>query len=225
MAESENKGSIIPALIMLTMFLGIVMFLIYIVINYNHGTDCKIKAWFDEDKYCIDVANISYDHEWQMRSHEQDKINREKAEQKKIKLQETFDKKTACYEAGYEVNKSFDLLEDYGLSCKKIAYINDHLIDNFEKKDAGYIKGSYSGILSHGSVSGKMYQYVNDRILATGQLVENIYYHTDCENSTNKWFIENNFWDGKKLNKKDTTKIDYFTEEEFVMEYVERCLV
>ena len=66
--------------------------------------------------------------------------------------------------------------------------------------------------------------YINDRILATGQLIETIEYHVDCENTTNKWFINNQYYTKPYLDKEDTTKIDYYTEEEFVMAYIERCI-
>ncbi len=183
------------------------------IINHETGFVCKTQALFNSDSYCYQnydyngrMSNVSNgDYDWEIRSHKQneiDKLNRREANRKK---QLELDKQKQCYDEGYLINESFNISE-YGLNCKKIAYLNDHLMDNFKKKDSGYISGSYSGLLSRGYVNGKMYQYINDRVLATGMLVQNINYHVDCED------------------KKHNEKIDYYTEEEFVMYYVEECI-
>ena len=209
-------------------FGGLVLFVLFVlfasafVIDYQFGVNCKVRS-ISEDKYCVDATNVTYGHVWQVRSHEQDRINSEKATQEKKKWDDEYQKKIECYANGYDYSESFDIFEDYNLTCNKIDYLNDHLMDNFEKVDGGYIKGSYSGFLSHGRVEGKSYQYINERIVATGKLIEKIEYHVDCNNSTDKYILTHT-WVGTHFESKDTTKIDYFTEEEFVMAYVERCI-
>lgn len=209
--------------------LGVLMFIMsmfiitFFAMNYFYGWTCHIKS-IGEDRYCSDDAVRVGDHDWKVRSHEEDRINSEKRAEEKRKIDEEQQKKIACYASGYDYNESFDIFDDYNLTCKKIAYLNDHLMDNFEKKDGGYIRGSYSGFLSHGSVEGKSYEYINERIVATGKLIENIKYHVDCENSTNKYILTHDYHRGTYFQPQDTTKIDYFTEEEFVMTYVDRCI-
>lgn len=196
----------------------IVVSIIWVLISIwalDLGTFCKTKDLFNgEDNYCYHKpytgryqnlsSSPSYDG-WEMKSHKQDEVNRLGRERVKEEQKQARLKQKQCYDSGYFVNESFKV-SDYGLTCKKIAYLNDHLMDNFEQRDGGYISGSYSGFLSHGSVSGKSYEYVNERVLATGMLIENINYHVDCNQV------------------KHNEKIDYFTEEEFVMYYVNQCV-
>jgi len=172
--------------------------------DHMFGVGCHTKAAFSEDKYCVNSANYTNSRDWTIRSHEQDRINAEKRAAKKEQARLAKQEYEKCYDEGYFVNESFRV-SDY-FTCKQVEYLNDHLMDNFEKRKVGYVSGYYSGILSHGSISGETHQYINDRILATGKLVENINHQVDCNNE------------------KQDERIDYFSEEEFVMHYVEECL-
>lgn len=216
--NNEEQGSWLGVI----MLIAIIFIISIMYFSYAQGWGCHIQS-VSKDKYCIDESNWRGSHSWKVRSHEKDRINSEKAAEEKIVWDERYEKKISCYNKGYDYNESFDIFEDYNLTCSKVAYINDHLMDNFEKVDGGYIKGSYSGFLSSGYVEGKSYDYINDRVIATGKLIEKIEYHVDCENLTKKWTLQHG-WPGKKFVSEDTTKIDYFTEEEFVMTYVNRCI-
>lgn len=172
---------------------------------------CNLEGVFSKDKYCYHIpsySNTTYGSNyngWDLRSHEQDRINaqinKQRLETEKI-MREEF---KICYDAGSLINESFTI-KDYDLNCEKIDYLNDHLMDNFEKRNAGYISVSYDGFFTSRSTKSELYQYVNDRILATGQLIENINYWVDCNEN------------------KHHENIDHFTEEEFVMYYVEECI-
>ncbi len=172
-------------------------------------TTCNIRAKFDDDLYCVLVptSNFSYanDKEWREGSHEQDRLNKIAYDKRIAEKQEKQRIAKECYDAGYLVNESFTI-RDYGLNCKKIDYLNDHLQDNFERRDGGYVSSSYSGFFSRRSTKTQLYEYVNDRVLATGKLIENINYHLDCEEV------------------KHREQINYFAEEEFVMFYVDNCI-
>ncbi len=192
-------------------FVGIIAFIILIAFLLSLvgiESTCNIKEKFNDDLYCIkhyrnNLSN-SFDG-WVERSHEADRIYLLEQEEKR-KIQAEKDKEIQkCYDEGYLVNETFTI-KDYGLSCRKVDYLNDHLMDSFEKKDGGYVSSSYRGFFSSRSTKTQIYQYINDRVMATGQLIENINYHIDCK--------------GIKHNE----NIDYFTEEEFVMYYVERCI-
>lgn len=209
----NKKGRAVEYLLM-SFFVIIVTSISFSVIEWQFGHVCKIKSLFDEDAYCYHNPYIGrhsnvtgspkYDG-WEIRSHKQDELNRLESERIKEEKRQFKIKQKQCYDSGYFVNESFEV-EDYGLTCKKIDYLNDHLMDNFEKRDGGYISGSYSGFLSRGSVKGKSYEYVNERVLATGMLIEDINYHVDCNEV------------------KHNENVDYFTEEEFVMYYVDECV-
>ncbi len=199
MSEEEVNGIIIRIF-----FAVIVLSMFWFLCNYAFGVNCHIKS-IGSDKYCVDSSNVTYDKSWEVRSHEQDRLNnlaRQEAIELEKQKQEEFQR---CYDSGYFVNESFTFI-DYGLTCKRIDYLNNHLMDNFEKMDAGSISGRYSGFFSSGSISGSSYQYVDERVVATGQLIENINYQVDCN--------------GNKHNE----QIDFLTEEEFVMYYVMECV-
>ena len=216
---NEQRPGIASTIVMLLIPLIIGM----LFLGSFYGWGCKFEA-IGKDKYCKDMSNGYGFPEWKVGSHEEDRINAEKREEEKIIWREKYDKKIACYNEGYNYSESFDIFEDYNLTCRKIAYLNDHLMDNFGKKDGGYIRGSFRGFLSSGHVEGKSYEYINDRVVATGKLIEKIEYHVDCENSTNKFTLVSDYHRGWYFDSEDTTKIDYFTEEEFVMAYVDECL-
>jgi len=141
-----------------------------------------------------------------------------------------------CYNNGTDLSVYFDLIEDYNLSCDRIGYINDHLIKNHEKMDAGHLKGSYLGFLSDRHVRGQYYQWVTNENLATGRLVKNLTYHLDCNNETHHWYTGTVCVSGKKNpmetpsclvkseGKQDTRRYKYYDEKDFVLYYVERCL-
>jgi hypothetical protein len=165
-----------------------------------------------EDKYCFKEEVCYSNHtnscheRWVVKSHAQDeidrlyweKIHKENEERERIRIE--------CYNNGSDYNFSFDIIKDYGLSCNKLKYINDHFIDKSRQVDGGYIEGSYSGLFSYGHIEGQLYQYVTEQTLATGQLVQSTKYHLNCNNE-----------ESDRLT-------DFYTESEFIMYYVERCL-
>jgi len=136
----------------------------------------------------------------------QDKID---VENKKIEYDKAVkeqNEEIACWRNGSFYNYTFDIIKDYNLSCSKLAYINDHLIDKTRQVDGGYISGQYSGFIARGHIESHLYQYVTEGVLATGTLVNNINYYTNCRNET-----------------KDK-KISYYSESDFVMYYVNKCI-
>ena len=145
----------------------------------------------------------SSSHEWEVRSHEQDRINAEIAAENTAKEIERIEKERECYDAGYDFNYSFDIVNDYNFNCNKLEYINDHFVDSTQKMKSG--EWSYRGFFSRGS--GESYQYVTERILATGDMIKYIEYHVDCND------------------KKHNEIINYYTEGDAVMYYVDSCIV
>lgn len=135
-------------------------------------------------------------------------------------------------------NYSFDIIRDYNLSCERIAYINDHFIGKSRQVDGGYIEGSYSGFLSVGHVEGHLYQWVTEGVLATGQLIKYIEYYLDAYNSTLRPIgisaCENYlYFDYRSyvspcmdfhIDYEETKKVAYYSESDFVMYYISRCL-
>lgn len=196
---------------------GIGVLIMCLFLGYMNGWGCKTKALFDKDIYCY---QISYDNrtnallEWVQGSHKQDQINAENQARIVEEARRQQEAAAKCYKEGKDYNYSFDIIENYNLSCIKVAYINDHFIDKTRQVDGGYISGGSSGIfvglfgvgVSSGHVEGHLYQYVTERVLATGTLVQNIQYHLDCNEVKSKEVI------------------DYYTESEFVMYYVDKCL-
>lgn len=170
---------------------------------------CKIQTWGKSELYCMKTYRTNFTNEfphWEIRNRTQDTIDMQAAEAAYLRAKQEEIRQQACYAQGYDVSYVFDVLENYNLSCQKIAYINDHLITHPEQHDGGYIEGSYSGLISSGHLRGNLYSWVNQEVLATGQLVQNVSYHVDCEG-------------------KETEKIvDYYTENEFVMYYVDHCI-
>lgn len=176
---------------------------------FYFGWGCKIEGAFSEDKYCFDANANNYVYilpDWQIGSYSADK-ERAKESQARYEEEQRRNKEIQdCYNRGIDSIEQYDIIKDYNLTCAKLQYINDHLIDSTRKESAGYIDGHYSGFLSSGSIKGESYQYITERVLATGQLVQNMTYHTDCN------FIRSNI------------KVDYYSEAEFVMYYVDRCI-
>lgn len=112
----------------------------------------------------------------------------------------------ACYNSGKDIHLSFDIKDDYGYSCEQLAYINDHFIDQTDRLDSGYINYLRDGFFSDEHLNVQLYDYVTERVLATGQLVQSINYHLDCNDS------------------KSGETVEYWSESKFVMYYVENCL-
>ncbi len=214
MKENNNLEFLKPILV-LSFILTLLLIFSLFVLNEEHGYSCKIKTKSNPELYCSQnwecypkYSNVTNDcyQKWFIGNHTEDeikKINHENLQKQKAEAEA---KRVECYNNGEDFSASFDIKKDYGLSCSQIGYINNHLIDNYAQVDGGYTRGSYSGFLSSGHSEGKFYDYINERIVATGQLVQNISYHTDCE--------------GNKHNE----IIDYYSEEEFVMYYVQECL-
>ena len=192
-------------------FVGIIAFIILIAFLLSIigiESKCHIKEKFNNDLYCTKSYRTNLTNSfngWVERSHEADRLYEIKRQERLEEEREEQKKIQECYNAGYLVNESFTI-KDYGLNCRKIDYLNDHLMDDFQKKDGGYISVSRNVFFTNTRTEAKMFQYNNERILATGHIIENFNYHVDCEG------------------KKHKEKIDYFTEEEFVMYYVGECI-
>ena len=245
--QDTGKGSVLYKLflVIFTMMVLICLFGSY------YGWSCHIKASFSSDKYCYEkvilLSNVYSDSplfanqriEYYVRSHAQDKIDADAAEVKRIADEkaetERKDKIKECYYAGQYYNYTMDIIDDYGYTCPKLSYINDHFIDSTRQVDGGYIEGSSYGLFSYGHIKGQLYAYVTEGVLATGQLIEHIEYNLDCENSTlgpeesNCYYSIYYTYDGSynpqmSCFRPETKQVDYYTESEFVMYYVDHCI-
>lgn len=176
----------------------------YIMFNFIFGINCHVEGALSKDKYCAEItSNYTYGFEgYEVKSHKQDLIDQANREEQYRINAENERNRLACYDAGYDVNLTFDPIADYNLSCKKLDYINDHLTDYVV--DGGYIKGRYSGFLSGGYVEGHF--NIIKRGLFEDRLTKNVYYHVDCNNQTSN------------------EKIDYYDEKEFIRYYLDSCL-
>jgi hypothetical protein len=158
---------------------------------------------------CSEPSNLTncYIKRYIVKSHKQDLIDEEKFRIYREEQEEQRLAKELCYNSGYNFNKTFDISVDYGFSCKKLEYINDHLIDNTRKLSSGYIEGYNRGFFSYGYINGEFNQYVTERILATENLIQSIKYHIDCNGD------------------KSEEEVIYYTEGDAVMYYVNNCLL
>ena len=209
--EEYNGLHPLMGVLLMTMMFGIFYF--GMLDQHTMGIKCRFPAMFSKDKYCVSVEEDYGFSTWQRKSHKQDKIDSDNAEIQRIEREKRYkeeeivrQKAQECYDAGNDYEINISIFEDYDLNCDKIAYINDHLIDSTRQEDGGYISGRYSGFLSSGSVKGEFKEYVTEGVLATGQLAKQLSYHLDCN--------------GKQHN----MNIKYYTESEFVMAYVDRCI-
>lgn len=172
-----------------------------------------LSNWSFDDSYEWRVGNSTADGE------REQALGMQQVENQKIQ---------ACYDAGNDTVYHFDIINDYNLSCAKLAYINDHLVDNYVAKNGGYISSYYHGLLSSKQVEVHLTQWVNERVAATGQLVDNITIHTDCNNASTVKY-DDAFRD---LNKHQACtfldcfvpRITYYSTADFVMYYTERCI-
>lgn len=229
-----TKKNIISSVLYLIIGISIISVLLYKSYIYSN---CEGEAKGNPELYYYKY----YDSNWSGTTYSckignktLDEINREKAaierKAKNKRRQEIWD----CYDAGEDHRDVYNLFEDYNYTCKKLKYINDHFILGSEQKDGGYLKGSYrnSGLFSHGSgsIEGEFYDWVNTEISATGMLPEIITYHLDCNNGTLDKVVRTDYsyYNGHKYNQReyrlDTKKIDYYTESELVMYYVNNCI-
>lgn len=200
---SKNVNSI-PAIILIILA---VLAICYVTINFFYGVDCHVIGAFSQDKYCYGYYSSNYTNElksYVLRSHKQDIIDELNKRLTDLRLIEMEKMDLECYNKGYDYNLSFDIQRDYNLSCVKLDYLNDHLIDNIKEGGGGYISGRYSGFLSHGSIDGRF--NIVQKSLAVGKLVKSMSGHVDCNNQTSN------------------NQIDYYDESEFVIYYTERCL-
>jgi len=123
-----------------------------------------------------------------------------------------YQQRLACFNTGRFENYTYDLVKDYNLSCSRIAYMNDHLLLSSTKMKSGTIEGYYSGFLSHGHVSGEFYDWVYSQVMSLNKLPKYTSVHYDCKNTT------------QDVNGADTKIIKYYTPEDFVNYYVQRCI-
>ena len=187
-----------------------------IVLNDLPNNDCEGEAGSPELYYYKASYNSDslFFPNWNcgIGNHTQDKIAEQKrtikAEEKAVVRLE----KKQCYDEGSFHNFSFDLLKDYNFSCEVIDYYNSHLILGSERHEAGKIYGNVEGLFVYGTIKGQLYSWVNNEYLATGQVVKNISYHIDCNNKTVSW------------NGKETKKIIFYSEKDFVNYYVNNCI-
>lgn len=180
-------------------------FLVCVALFLAACSNCSFdERWdgSDPDLYCYDASNVSSYRLYTVGSHKADAA-RWAAIEEANRINHEWQ---VCYDAGFEEEFIFDIVDDYNLSCERIAYINDHLIDQVEERSGGYISSYYRGFFSSHKVEAQLTEYVNTRVLATGELVERVVYHTDCK--------------GKKTVTEDKT----YSEADFVMYYVDRCL-
>ncbi len=200
------------------LIIGFLLMLLFLVGCSNKLT-CKGDVKGSDDLYYqkIHLSNISSDNSYycKTRSRAQDNFLAEQQKQENI-LQSI---RKECYLAGKDYNKTFDLIVHYNLSCEKIAYINDHLLMSSNKRDAGNIKGEVNRFFSNGKLEGNFYQWVYDENLATGELVKNVAYHLDCNNTTSHWKK-----DIQTSKLRDTTVFEYYNEKDFVIYYTNNCI-
>lgn len=202
--EESMDGLTILVLIVCSIIIVILIDLIF-----GGYLGCHIKSINKNELYCVQTphSNITYSgFFYQLKNSTEDEIERLEWEMERNNIIKIREEAKQCYNDGYDVNLSFDIFEDYGLNCNKIKYINDHLVDEAQQRDGGYIKGSYSGFVSYGSMQGKSYEYVIENVLATGMLIEKLNYHVDCNEA------------------KHNENIDYYDASEFVMYYVDKCV-
>lgn len=214
-----NKAELSFVLWICMCALAVILFL-YITDNFIWGGEysCKFSTIGKDELDCVDFSNISMFHKYTVVNRTQQELDRQqglviKEQNRKQELENQI-----CYNQGYDVNISFDIQKDYGYSCNQLEYINDHFVDQVDQKDGGYIKGSGSGFgfgvsyigigfgSSHSEIKGQFYEYIVTKVSATGHLVENVNYHITCKNETKNEVI------------------DYYTEGEFVMYYVNNCI-
>lgn len=203
--------------------IGIIALLLINAIADPHGlgVKCHFKnsRIFTDDRYCFwHVQDFVTEYgTWHVGSHSEDERVAKAYEEAKIreeearKVQEKAEaERQRCYNLGKDFKYYFDIISDYNLSCKKIAYINDHLLDNIVALNGGYIKGNFEEYRffgsTHSDYEAHLTEYVVTGILATGQLMRNISYHVDCNNQTSNVVKE------------------FYNEKEFVMYYVDRCI-
>jgi hypothetical protein len=192
---------------------------------YEYEDYGRCSNW--SGSFCIPECKVG--------NHTLDAINKKAREEATAKEQKEQEERKACYDAGKDYNLTFDLIEDYNLSCAKIQYLNDHFLLSAEQKDGGYIDGSSYGLFSSGHIEGKFYDWVNTEVVATGKLVKEMKFHLDCKNSTMFWRSVLRCSDGKifpdeinycenGVDATNTTKIIYYTEADFVVYYTDRCI-
>lgn len=202
-------------------FGGMLIISLLLIALHGNPLTCYYKDWAHEELECYKQikSNISSS-VWKytiLNKTVQSLENQKREEQREQDTIRAAQDKI-CYLAGTTINKSFDIHKDYGYTCKQLAYINDHFVDHVDQRDGGYIQGSGSGwaggvgpfgfMIGHSSTSieGKFYQYVVTQVSATGHLVQSLSYHLDCRED------------------KHNEIIDYYTEAEFVMYYVDHCI-
>lgn len=183
-------------------------------------SNCEGKYWFSNTKiyrgtYITNCEIIDLTEE-----EKQIKFN----EGIRKQLQEKINEDKICFDKGKFYNESFDLKKDYGLTCEKIKYLNDHFVLGSEQKDGGYVRGSYSGFVSHGYVEGRLYDWVATENVATGLLVKEMSFHLNCNNETTRWVWDHDYWYEDGIKQIDTKKIIYYTEADFVMYYINNCV-
>jgi hypothetical protein len=206
------KGQTGSDLITFTFIFIIMLVLIFLAISLITGNPfsqplCSVQTWGKSDLYCAqdcsDMMNYCYNGpnslEWKIHNRTAETLA---AQKQQLQRQLVYEKEKQR------------LADDYGYTCAQLAYINDHLVDAVTQKDGGYIESSSSsynsGIFSSSRSSHRLNvhlkQYVVTRVSATGMLLENWSYHTNCRDE-----------------KVDVIE-DFYTEAEFVMYYVDNCV-
>lgn len=240
MTEEMNEYKKI--IVIVAIFIAIGLFVAIFGILDFKTSDCK-EANKHEDTYCVEncfyPSNLTGTRarcEWVIGNHTENEVKKLAqldAEKERIDAEK---ERKACYEKGKNYNLSFDLIEDYGLSCEQINYYNDHLILGSQQKDGGSIEVKYNGFFSSRSTKVQLYDWINVEYLATGRLVKNTQYHEDCRGETLYWQFQTICNDGKVFpdevsscyggyfGQKETKIINYYTESDFVFYYVNNCL-
>ena len=204
---TRKKDLVPPKLLILILISLAFIIASYLLLNLFFNFSCHIIGTFSADKYCYGYYNSNYTNSlksYVLRSHLQDQKDALDESIRRLKLEKEIQLEQECYNKGFDYNKSFDIQLDYNLSCTKLDYINNHLIDVIKEGKGGYISGHYSALLSHRNIEGRF--NIVQRSLATGKLVKSMSGHINCRNETSN------------------AEIRYYDESEFVLYYTERCL-
>jgi len=191
---TENEPGPVTRIISIIIMIG---GFIFIVLSY---TSC-VNEW-EEDQARQEKEE---DEHYRIRAD----YDRKQQRNKEARIKQFNIRKANCYENGTSINETFDLKSEYNLNCRKVKYLNDHILNEVEKQKTGYIKGSssFSGFMSHGSgnIGGQFSSFVYSQMVATGALMKHVEY---CELNNEKFDLIQ----------------EYYLPQDFIMWYVDKCI-
>lgn len=196
------------------MVIVIIFFSIVVYLNSSHFQmqKCKYKAEKNPDVYCeyyYTGGNRSSDPQYRnlrMGSHQQDALKEKQRQENLEDKRQALKEEQECYDAGTDIEREYSLFDYYNLTCPQMEYINDHLIQEWEKRDGGHVKTERNGFFTSSSTETQLYQWVELELLATGKLLASESYHLDCNDQESE--------------RKET----YYDVSDFVMMYVRECV-